>query len=100
MSRQRRRATYDEVAATRIMSRSDRKGVRFEVEAAYSRYRLWNRQVAGVALGQGHHTAYSRVGTIRTNGRHVRSHCLRLRRRARCLYLSERSSFEDLGNGP
>jgi transposase len=32
-----------------------------------SRYRLWNRQVAGLALGQGDRAAYSGVGTIRTN---------------------------------
>ena len=54
--------TYDEVAATKTMIERTEEALRSEAEAAYGRYRLWNWQVAGLALGHGHRAAYSSVG--------------------------------------
>jgi transposase len=91
--------TFDEVAATRTMVERTEQALglkprRLTADTAYGTGKLlaW-------LLGQGHHASYSSMGTIPTSRWHVPSHRLRLRRRPRCLYLSERAPFEDLRNG-
>ena len=88
--------TYDEVAATSTIIVSNRDGVRPKACAAHSRYRLWNWQAVGLAPRQGHHAAYSSVGSILTNRRYVLPSRLHLRQRARRLYLSEWPVFGNL----